>query len=159
MPSFLAQQLQKIATVSRQGQVVAGPKTTKQKPSFLFDAKKAADLDIDTIFSLGISGLAELKALDSRFENFEETLFSERLKGFDRALQTKEDNDRVDKSIQSFLRLLSPYFLEKGAGKALEWLVRRFRYGRVFHLFLFRRSRFTNLFIYIIESTNSTSIM
>jgi hypothetical protein len=41
--------------------------------------------------------------------------------------QTKEDNDKLDESITLFLRQLSPYFMLKPAGKALEWLIRRFR--------------------------------
>jgi hypothetical protein len=33
----------------------------------------------------------------------------------------------LDASIDAFLTHLSPYFLLKPAGKAIEWLIRRFR--------------------------------
>ncbi|KAG0306063.1 HEAT repeat-containing protein 1, partial [Linnemannia gamsii] len=122
--SSLAQQLKKIGTAD----VTKGyEKATKHRASFLFDSKQAADYDIDTIYSIGVNGIAELKQLDNKFAPFEKTLFAESMKNVDRVLQSKEDNAKLDESITLFLRQLSPYFMLKPAGKALEWLIRRFR--------------------------------
>ncbi|KAG0240188.1 HEAT repeat-containing protein 1 [Actinomortierella wolfii] len=120
----LAQQLRRIGTADATRGI---EKAAKHKASFLFDSKQAADYDIDTIFSIGANGIAELKQLDDRFGAFEKTLFSESMKSFDRTVQSKDDNAKLDESITLFLRQLSPYFMLKPAGKALEWLIRRFR--------------------------------
>ncbi|KAF9103403.1 HEAT repeat-containing protein 1 [Mortierella sp. AM989] len=122
--SSLAQQLKRIGTADANR---GSEKAAKHRASFLFDSKQAADYDIDTIFSIGANGIAELKQLDPKFQSFEKTLFAESMKSVDRVLQTKEDNAKLDESITLFLRQLSPYFLLKPAGKALEWLIRRFR--------------------------------
>ncbi|KAF9915291.1 HEAT repeat-containing protein 1 [Lobosporangium transversale] len=122
--SSLAQQLKRIGTTDANK---GSEKSAKHRASFLFDSKQAADYDIDTIFSIGANGIAELKQLDPKFAPFEQTLFGESMKSVDRVLQTKEDNAKLDESISLFLRQLSPYFLLKPAGKALEWLIRRFR--------------------------------
>ncbi|KAF8933369.1 HEAT repeat-containing protein 1 [Dissophora ornata] len=122
--SSLAQQLKKIGTADATKGI---EKAARHRASFLFDSKQAADYDIDTIYSIGVNGITELKQLDSKFTPFEKTLFSESMKGVDRVLQTKEDNAKLDESITLFLRQLSPYFLLKPSGKALEWLIRRFR--------------------------------
>lgn len=82
--SSLAQQLKKIGTAD----VTKGyEKATKHRASFLFDSKQAADYDIDTIYSIGVNGIAELKQLDNKFAPFEKTLFAESMKGVDRVLQ------------------------------------------------------------------------
>ncbi|KAG0355784.1 HEAT repeat-containing protein 1 [Gamsiella multidivaricata] len=122
--SSLTQQLRKIGTADANR---GSERAAKHRASFLFDSKQAADYDIDTIYSIGVNGIAELKQLDPKFSAFEKTLFSESMKNVDRVLQTKEDNVKLDESITLFLRQLSPYFLLKPAGKALEWLIRRFR--------------------------------
>ena len=84
-------------------------------------------MDIDTVFALGVNGLAELTALNAKFGSYEKTLFNPNMKTMERTLQTKEENAQLDKTIASFLQQLSPYFLVKPAHKALEWLIRRFR--------------------------------
>ncbi|KAF9097064.1 HEAT repeat-containing protein 1 [Mortierella sp. AD031] len=122
--SSLAQQLKKIGTADA---TKGFEKASKHRSSFLFDSRQAADYDIDTIYSIGANGITELKQLDSKFAAFEKTLFAESMKSVDRVLQTKEDNAKLDESITLFLRQLSPFFLLKPAGKALEWLIRRFR--------------------------------
>lgn len=82
--SSLAQQLKKIGTAD----VTKGyEKATKHRASFLFDSKQAADYDIDTIYSIGVNGITELKQLDTKFTAFEKTLFAESMKGVDRVLQ------------------------------------------------------------------------
>jgi U3 small nucleolar RNA-associated protein 10 len=69
--------------------------------------------------------LEELENLDETFQEFEETLFSETAQDFERATQTKEVNQKLNKSISKFLIKLSPYFLLKPAHKVIEWLVYR----------------------------------
>ncbi|KND01979.1 uncharacterized protein SPPG_02486, partial [Spizellomyces punctatus DAOM BR117] len=103
------------------------PGTGKGKASLLFTAKQAADIDIDSLFVIGRNALVDLCTHNPAFKDFEETLFSERIKTLDRTLQTKADNEKLDESINKFLRLLSPYFLLQSTFKALEWLLRRFR--------------------------------
>ena len=120
----LAKQLQKLAIP---GQPSLRQVVSKKKPSLLFDAKEAADIDIDTIFSLGVNGLEELITIDQTFAEFESSLFQESCKDFERTVQMKEILEDVDEKISSFLRKLSPYFLLKPAQKCLEWLIRVFR--------------------------------
>ena len=43
-----------------------------------------------------------------------------------RGLQTAEATAKIDRTIGSFLQLLSPHFLHGAAHKALEFLIRRF---------------------------------
>ncbi|KAI8149580.1 hypothetical protein BJV82DRAFT_708430 [Fennellomyces sp. T-0311] len=99
----------------------------RHKASLLFTSREAADQDLETIYSIAYNGIMELVILDKNFEAFQKTLFSEKMKNYDRVLQTAEDNAKLDKSIAAFLHQLSPYFLLKPAGKAIEWLIRRFR--------------------------------
>lgn len=65
--------------------------------------------------------------MDERFTPFLDSLFSESSVGMERDLQTKEMNEKLDKSIHSFLMLLSNYFLLRPAHKAFEYLLRRYR--------------------------------
>ncbi|KAJ3161658.1 HEAT repeat-containing protein 1 [Geranomyces michiganensis] len=118
--SSLASQLKQLGAAK----VPVGP---KGKASLLFNAKQAADIDIDTLFAIGRTALADLATHNEAFVDFEQTLFSESFKSLDRTLQTKEDNAKLDQSIARFLRLLSPHFLLQSCFKALEWLLRRFR--------------------------------
>ncbi|ORX59122.1 ARM repeat-containing protein [Piromyces finnis] len=99
----------------------------KYKDSYLFDNKVAADYDLDTIYSIGKSGLESLKQYEKRFANYEKTLFSLTMKNINRLQQTNAENEKLDDSINMFLRLLSPHFLDNAAGKALEWLIRRYK--------------------------------
>ncbi|TPX61884.1 hypothetical protein PhCBS80983_g00809 [Powellomyces hirtus] len=118
--SSLAAQLQKLGSTHIPG-------THKGKASLLFSAKQAADIDIDSLFAIGHNALDDLATHNPAFLEFEQTLFSEKIKTFDRTLQTKEDNAKLDETISQFLRLLSPHFLVQSSFKALEWLLRRFR--------------------------------
>ncbi|KAJ3173673.1 HEAT repeat-containing protein 1 [Geranomyces variabilis] len=103
------------------------PVAPKGRASLLFNAKQAADIDIDSLFAIGRTALADLATHNPAFADFDQTLFSESFKSFDRTLQTKEDNAKLDQSIARFLRLLSPHFLLQSCFRALEWLLRRFR--------------------------------
>ncbi|KAI9138419.1 hypothetical protein BKA69DRAFT_774326 [Paraphysoderma sedebokerense] len=122
MASSLAQQLSNLRNPELS--TFSNPKLT---PSYLFDPREAAKYDLATIHSIAVNGLSELILLDERFAAFEATLFSENSKEWDRAFEGKEMNEKIDKSLKSFLRVLGPWVLVKPAGKVLEWLVRRFR--------------------------------
>jgi U3 small nucleolar RNA-associated protein 10 len=58
---------------------------------------------------------------------FQSTLFSNTLKHFDRFDKNVEENEKINSSIDSCLKLLSPYFLESATEKVLEWLLFRWR--------------------------------
>lgn len=120
----LARQLQKLAIP---GQLSLKQVVSKKRPSLLFDAKEAADIDIETIYALGTNGLEELISIDSKFTEFEGSLFEENCKEFERTVQTREVLEDLDEKISVFLRRVSPYFLLKPAQKCLEWLIWAFR--------------------------------
>ncbi|CEG73094.1 hypothetical protein RMATCC62417_08539 [Rhizopus microsporus] len=122
--SSLKQQLKQIGTLDLRNVTETSRKT---RPSFLFTPREAADQDLETIYSIAYNGIMELVILDDKFAPFEKTLFSEKMKSVDRLLQTREENDKLDASINAFLCQLSPYFLLKPSGKVLEYLIRRFR--------------------------------
>ncbi|KAJ2853388.1 snoRNA-binding rRNA-processing protein utp10, partial [Coemansia erecta] len=124
MASSLASQLYQMRNVDR---IISTERAQKIKASFLFDGRQAADMDNQTIFDIGRDGLEELRKTNHKFDLYASTLFSEAVKDLDRVLQTKEENKKLDESIRSFLFLLAPHFLTKPAGKAIEWLIRRFR--------------------------------
>ncbi|XP_078352830.1 HEAT repeat-containing protein 1-like isoform X2 [Oculina patagonica] len=98
-----------------------------KKVSLLFESKEAADIDNETVFSIGLNGLEELKVIEPAFSTFDNSLFGDTSKSLERALQSKDVNEKLDKHISKFLQYLSPYFLLKPAQKVLEWLIRRFQ--------------------------------
>ena len=120
----LARQLQKLAIP---GQPSVRQSASNKRPSLLFDAREAADIDVETIYSLGTNGLEELISIDQSFAEFETSLFQESCKEFERSVQTREILEELDDKISIFLRKVSPYFLLKPAQKCLEWLIRAFR--------------------------------
>ncbi len=61
-----------------------------QRPSLLFTPSEAAELDSDAIYSIGISGLAELSKLDPTLTKFEKTLFIRSGTDFRREHQTHD---------------------------------------------------------------------
>eukprot|EP00062_Callorhinchus_milii_P009260 gi/632952871/ref/XP_007892093.1/ PREDICTED: HEAT repeat-containing protein 1 isoform X2 [Callorhinchus milii] len=94
--------------------------------SLLFTQSEAASIDRDTFFAIGCTGLEELSGIDSSFEEFNSTLFSQASKDVERSVQSKSVNAQLDESILVFLTRLSPYFMLKPAQKCLEWLIQRF---------------------------------
>ncbi|KAJ1733199.1 snoRNA-binding rRNA-processing protein utp10 [Coemansia biformis] len=124
MASSLASQLYRLRGIDR---AISTERAQKIRASFLFDGRQAADIDNQTILDIGRDGLRELRQINRRFDVYAATLFSESVKDMDRVLQTREENNKLDESIRAFLFQLAPHFLTKPAGKALEWLVRRFR--------------------------------
>jgi U3 small nucleolar RNA-associated protein 10 len=69
--------------------------------------------------------LEELETIDEDFSEFETSLFGDSSLMFERSVQTKEINAKLDKTIQKFLIHVSPYCLLKPAHKAIEWLIHR----------------------------------
>ncbi|XP_018306270.1 HEAT repeat-containing protein 1 [Mycetomoellerius zeteki] len=136
MATSLAAQLKKLRT----------PQTNlllqdKKRPSLLFDPKEAANLDRDTVLSIGQSGLEELQKLSSVFDEFQATLFAQSSVNFERAVQNVTLNKQLDAEIAKFLLLSTPYFLLNACHKALEWLV--FRY----HIHHYNREQFILLIL------------
>lgn len=95
------------------------------RPSILFDPKEAADIDLETIYSIALKGLEVLIGTDGRFRKYKDDLFNPRNKELDRELMGEEQNKQLNASIASYLRLLSGYFLIPSALKTLEYLIRR----------------------------------
>lgn len=122
--SSLARQLQQLQIP---GSLPSAAAKTSKKASLLFDAKEAADIDNETIFSIALNGLEELKVIEPGFSAFDNSLFGDASKSLERTLQSKEVNEKLDQHITKFLKYLSPYFLLKPAHKVLEWLIRRYQ--------------------------------
>ncbi|XP_019382662.1 PREDICTED: HEAT repeat-containing protein 1 isoform X1 [Gavialis gangeticus] len=118
----LAQQLKRLALPQNDPSLLS----RSEAASLLFDCKEAANIDRDTFFALGCTGLEELTAIDPSFEMFHSTLFSVTSKGLERSVQSKVVNQQLDENISLFLIHLSPYFMLKPAQKCLEWLIHRF---------------------------------
>ncbi|KAG8229732.1 hypothetical protein J437_LFUL007907, partial [Ladona fulva] len=96
---------------------------THKRDSFLFDPNEAANLDLETVLEIGLSGLRELQELNPEFHAFENSLFDVTSVGVQRAVLERDTNDLLDENINRFLSLLSPYVLLKPAHRALEWLI------------------------------------
>ncbi|XP_011632407.1 HEAT repeat-containing protein 1 [Pogonomyrmex barbatus] len=136
MTTSLAAQLKKLRT----------PQTNlllqdKKRPSLLFDPKEAANLDRDTVLSIGQSGLQELIKRSVLFNDFQTTLFAQSSVSFERAVSDAEVNKKLDANIAKFLLLATPYFLLNACHKALEWLI--FRY----HIHQYNRDQFILLIL------------
>uniref|UniRef100_T1J0A3 HEAT repeat-containing protein 1 n=1 Tax=Strigamia maritima TaxID=126957 RepID=T1J0A3_STRMM len=122
MAHSLAEQLKRLAVP----QTLQLKHSDRFRVSFLFDPKEAANLERSTAYCLGLNGLEELILIDEDFKSYENTLFSESSQMFERSVQTKEINKKLDDVISDFLFRLSPYVLLRPAHKALEWLVYRY---------------------------------
>lgn len=120
----LARQLQQLSVP---GQPSIRQVTSKTRPSFLFEGREAGDIDDESIYDMGCSGLQELASIDPAVLSFRGTLFSEDCKEYDRSSATRDEESRLDEELGRFLLHLSPYFLLKPTHCCLEWLVRAFR--------------------------------
>ncbi|XP_042312567.1 HEAT repeat-containing protein 1 [Sceloporus undulatus] len=118
----LAHQLKRLALPQNDPSLLS----RSEAASLLFDCKEAANIDRETFFAIGCTGLEELIGIDPSFETFQPTLFSQMSKGLERSVQTKAVNQQLDENISLFLIHLSPYFMLKPAQKCLEWLIHRF---------------------------------
>lgn len=84
-------------------------------------------IDSHNSVSLFFSGLEVLIDTDERFRNYKNDLFSHKSRELDRDLLGIEENNRINASIGSYLRLLSGYFQLPSALKTLEYLIRRYK--------------------------------
>ncbi|CAN6705484.1 unnamed protein product [Malus baccata var. baccata] len=128
MATSIAAQLEAIKSVIQADTEPSGSsKRPFTRPSILFDAKEAADIDVHTIFSIALQGLEVLVSVDERFRIYKNDLFSQKSKDLDRELMGIEDNNRINASISSYLRLLSGHFELSSSIKTLEYLIRRYK--------------------------------
>ena len=95
--------------------------------SLLFERQQASLLSSESLWNLAVEGLQDLIKLDARFQQYEQTLFSFASKDINRDLQTRSENAQLDISVNSYLQLLSPYFMLRPAHKTLEYLIRKYR--------------------------------
>ncbi|GJN02157.1 hypothetical protein PR202_ga19481 [Eleusine coracana subsp. coracana] len=122
--SSIAVQLQAIKSA-----VGAAPEPARRpitRPSVLFDAKEAADIDLRAILPIALSGLEHLASVDERFARYNNTLFSETSLEVNREQLTPKENEKINKSISTYLRLLAGYLQLPAALKTLEYLIRRY---------------------------------
>lgn len=126
MATSIASQLEAIKSVI-QADTEPSVKRPFIRPSILFDAKEAADIDIDTIFSIALQGLDVLVSTDERFRIYKNDLFSQKSRELDRELMGIEENNGINVSISSYLRLLSGHFELPSSIKTLEYLIRRYK--------------------------------
>ncbi len=96
--------------------------------SLLYDPHVAGRQDFDTIYQLCYDGFEDLCRLDPRFESFGGTIFSEQSKTQDRSQMTFAQNKELDAVLEDFICVLSRRLALKPALKAIEWIIRRFRY-------------------------------
>ncbi|KAG5249529.1 U3 small nucleolar RNA-associated protein and NUC211 domain-containing [Salix suchowensis] len=125
MATSISSQLQAIRSVIQTG--LESKKRPITRPSILFDSKEAADLDIDTILDIALSGLEVLVSADERFKNYKNDLFSHKSKELDRELMTAEENKHINTTISSYLRLLSGHLQLPASLRTLEYLIRRYK--------------------------------
>ena len=127
MVSSLAAQLSK--GVSLNASLLADRSRRKHVESYLFTSREADQHDYHSLHALGANGLSKLKTLDGKFAKYDGNLFSDAARDLDRTLQSESQNAELDRNLGSFLRDLGPYLLESPTSKALEWVIRRFRFA------------------------------
>ncbi|XP_020576310.1 uncharacterized protein At3g06530 isoform X2 [Phalaenopsis equestris] len=97
------------------------------RPSVLFDPKEAADIDLRSIIPLAQSGLDALIKVDDRFSSYKSTLFSHVTLEIEREKMTPKEEEKLNKSICSYLQLLAGQLLLPSALRTLEYLIRRYQ--------------------------------
>ncbi|KAJ6664676.1 hypothetical protein lerEdw1_006249 [Lerista edwardsae] len=95
----LAHQLKRLALPQNDASLLS----RSEVASLLFDCKEAANIDRETFFAIGCTGLEELIGIDPSFETFQSMLFSQVSKSLERSVQTKAINQQLDESISLFL--------------------------------------------------------
>jgi hypothetical protein len=106
-PTSLAAQLAALRPVPTHGANREGG-GLRTRPSLLFSASEAADLDAEAIHSIGLSGLGELERHDPALHKFEKLLFSRSAASFRRESQSVEVLKVVDQSIKQLLQARPP---------------------------------------------------
>ncbi|KAL3490142.1 hypothetical protein BJX62DRAFT_143071 [Aspergillus germanicus] len=126
MASTLAAQLSQIAANST-NQLNLKAQRVAHAQSLIFGKRVAGSQDFDTIYDICYDGFREICQLDTRFAQFERSLFSEQSKSQERTEMSAEQNKELDTVLEAFLALVGGRLLLNPAVKAVEWLVRRFR--------------------------------
>jgi U3 small nucleolar RNA-associated protein 10 len=127
MASSLEGQLLQIAANSTNALNLKAQKAAHSK-SLIFEPRVAASQSFDTIYTLCHEGFQELCLLDGRFLEFQRNIFSEQSQDEDRTQMTANENSELDKRLELFLGLVGSRIRLRPGIKAVEWLVRRFRY-------------------------------
>jgi U3 small nucleolar RNA-associated protein 10 len=125
--SSLQRQLAAVAASSTHQLDLRAQKLAHGK-SLLFEPRVAASQSFENVYLICYEGYQELCALDPRFVQFSRSLFSEQSKVEDRTQMTQRENEKLNEVLEAFITMVGPRLLLKPAEKALEWLVRRFRY-------------------------------
>ncbi|KAB5558268.1 armadillo-type protein [Coniochaeta sp. 2T2.1] len=126
MATSLQAQLAKIAANSKSSLNIKATRASHSK-SLIFEPAVAAGQTFQAVYAVAHDGFEELCRLDSRFSQFETSLFSEQSQDEDRTQLSKNENEELDRRIDAFLRLVGSRLRLMPAIKAIEWLVRRFR--------------------------------
>lgn len=126
MASSLATQLAQVAAKSTNPLDLKAQRAAHSK-SLIFEPKIARSQDFDTLYQLCNDAFQELCRLDTRFTEYERTIFSLHSKTEDRAEMTPAQNKELDTVLESFMALVGGKLQLTPAVKALEWLIRRFR--------------------------------
>lgn len=100
--------------------------TERHSTELYHDKKVDSDSHVVAVLSPGCTGLEELLGIEPALLEFQDTLFSLGSVTLERSVQSREVNEKLDKSISLFLTRLCPYFLLKPAHKCIEWLVHRY---------------------------------
>ncbi|EGO58042.1 hypothetical protein NEUTE1DRAFT_63498 [Neurospora tetrasperma FGSC 2508] len=125
--SSLASQLAQIAANSRSTLNTKVLKAAHSK-SLIFEPRVAATQTYPEIYSICLEGFEELCNLDSRFTKFTQSLWSPQSQEADRTQMSAAENAALDKHVEAFLHLCGSRLRLMPAIKAIEWLIRRFRY-------------------------------
>ena len=125
MSTSLAAQLQARKTVDCAR--LQSAKTLKNPPSFIFTPRHASSVTNADLHALAANAWDQLAAIDPFFAAHFKEILGEQAKTLDRTGLTKEENDKVGKTVDRVLRALGKHLLLKPAGVVLEWLIRRFR--------------------------------
>ncbi|BGP27409.1 U3 small nucleolar RNA-associated protein 10 [Rhodotorula toruloides] len=125
MSTSLAVQLQARQTLDASR--LQSAKALKHPPTFIFTPRHAASVSNADLHSLASNAWEQLAALDPFFNAHFKEVLGEQSKTLDRTGLTKEENEKVGKTVDKVLRALGKHMLLKPAGVVLEWLVRRFR--------------------------------
>lgn len=129
MATSLQAQLAKIASNSKSSLNIKATRASHSK-SLIFEPAVAAGQTFQAVYAVCHDGFEELCRLDGRFLQFQTNLFSEQSQDEDRTQLSKIENDELDRRIDAFLRLAGGRLRLMPAIKAIEWLIRRFRYVR-----------------------------
>lgn len=127
MATSLAAQLAQVAANSKSTLNVKAQKAAHSK-SLIWEPRVAATQSYQVLYTTCYQGFEELCQLDSRFVQFQSTIFSEESQNEDRTQLTAAENQELDRRVQAFLRLAGSRLRLMPAIKAIEWLIRRFRY-------------------------------